>query len=215
MARWAEVTVADDGPGIPAEDQARVFERFWRADPARGRTAAGGAGLGLSIVDSLVRAHGGTIAVEQRAGPGDGLHGAAAAGISGPRRGLISRTRRRHPRRAAAACPRPAFRSIRLVGGGSASPATNPHPSRHPAGARPCAQGEGLFRPGSPAPGGGPRSYPPVGSSQVKGGSTGTFPGLPRSSSRFRRHVSACAHPGREWSRPGSRQRAAHATTRG
>ena len=62
--RWAEVTVADEGPGIPAEEQTRVFERFWRGDPARGRTAAGGAGLGLSIVEALVRAHGGAVTVE-------------------------------------------------------------------------------------------------------------------------------------------------------
>jgi two-component system OmpR family sensor kinase len=67
---WAEVTVADDGPGIPPEDQPRVFERFWRGDPARGRTSAGGAGLGLSIVDALVRAHGGTIAVQSAPGQG-------------------------------------------------------------------------------------------------------------------------------------------------
>jgi two-component system OmpR family sensor kinase len=68
--RWAEVTVADEGPGIPAQDQPRVFERFWRGDPARGRTSAGGAGLGLSIVDALVRAHGGTIAVNSAPGQG-------------------------------------------------------------------------------------------------------------------------------------------------
>jgi two-component system OmpR family sensor kinase len=68
--QWAEVTVADDGPGIPSENQPRIFERFWRGDPARGRTAAGGAGLGLSIVDALVRAHGGTIAVESAPGRG-------------------------------------------------------------------------------------------------------------------------------------------------
>jgi two-component system OmpR family sensor kinase len=67
---WAEVTVADDGPGIPTEDQPRIFERFWRGDPARGRTAAGGAGLGLSIVDSLVRAHGGSVAVQSAPGRG-------------------------------------------------------------------------------------------------------------------------------------------------
>ena len=67
---WAEVTVADGGPGIPAENQTRVFERFWRGDPARGRTAAGGAGLGLSIVDALVRAHGGSIAVKSAPGQG-------------------------------------------------------------------------------------------------------------------------------------------------
>jgi two-component system, OmpR family, sensor kinase len=67
---WAEVTVADEGPGIPSEAQPRIFERFWRGDPSRGRTAAGGAGLGLSIVDALVRAHGGTIAVESAPGRG-------------------------------------------------------------------------------------------------------------------------------------------------
>jgi two-component system OmpR family sensor kinase len=68
--RWAEVTVADEGPGIPTQDQTRIFERFWRGDPARGRTSAGGAGLGLSIVDALVRAHGGTIAVDSAPGQG-------------------------------------------------------------------------------------------------------------------------------------------------
>jgi two-component system OmpR family sensor kinase len=68
--RWAEVTVADNGPGIPTQDQPRVFERFWRGDPARGRTSAGGAGLGLSIVDALVRAHGGTVAVNSAPGQG-------------------------------------------------------------------------------------------------------------------------------------------------
>ena len=68
--RWAEVTVADEGPGIPAQDQPRVFERFWRGDPARGRTAAGGAGLGLSIVDALVRAHGGAVIVNSAPGQG-------------------------------------------------------------------------------------------------------------------------------------------------
>jgi two-component system OmpR family sensor kinase len=67
---WAEVTVADSGPGIPVEDQARIFERFWRGDPSRGRSAGGGSGLGLSIVDSLVHAHGGEIAVESSPGQG-------------------------------------------------------------------------------------------------------------------------------------------------
>ena len=56
--RWAEVIVADEEPGIPAKEQARVFERFWRGDPARGRTSTGGAGLSFSIVQTLIRAHG-------------------------------------------------------------------------------------------------------------------------------------------------------------
>lgn len=67
---WAEITVADEGPGIPPDEQPRVFERFWRGDPSRGRTASGGAGLGLSIVESLVRAHGGSVAVASAPGRG-------------------------------------------------------------------------------------------------------------------------------------------------
>jgi two-component system OmpR family sensor kinase len=68
--RWAEVTVSDEGPGIPVQDQTRVFERFWRGDPARGRTSATGAGLGLSIVEALVRAHGGAVGVDSVPGRG-------------------------------------------------------------------------------------------------------------------------------------------------
>ena len=68
--RGLRLEFRDEGPGIPAPDQVRIFERFWRGDPSRGRTAAGGAGLGLSIVDALVRAHGGTVAVESTSGQG-------------------------------------------------------------------------------------------------------------------------------------------------
>lgn len=50
--------VTDDGPGFPPGTTARVFERFFRADPARAR-AGGGSGLGLAIVRELARAHGG------------------------------------------------------------------------------------------------------------------------------------------------------------
>ncbi|WP_151524238.1 sensor histidine kinase [Serinicoccus kebangsaanensis] len=62
-----ELVVADDGPGIPEQLQATVFERFARGDDSRSR-AAGSTGLGLSIVDAVARAHGGRIAVESRPG---------------------------------------------------------------------------------------------------------------------------------------------------
>jgi two-component system OmpR family sensor kinase len=63
----AELVVADEGPGIPAQAAERVFERFYRGDPSRSRTS-GGAGLGLAIVRAIAQAHGGS--VELVSGPG-------------------------------------------------------------------------------------------------------------------------------------------------
>jgi signal transduction histidine kinase len=60
--RWAELVVADDGPGIAPADRDRVFDRFVRLDEHRSRHG-GGAGLGLAIVKELVIAHGGAITI--------------------------------------------------------------------------------------------------------------------------------------------------------
>jgi len=67
--RFAYFEVADNGPGMRPEDAARVFERFYRTDPSRHRTA-GGSGLGLSIVAALVQAHGGDVSVVTAPGEG-------------------------------------------------------------------------------------------------------------------------------------------------
>ncbi|MFI7373284.1 ATP-binding protein [Actinoplanes sp. NPDC049668] len=62
------ISVSDDGPGIPAADRERVFDRFTRLDDARARDA-GGSGLGLAIVRELVRRHGGTVALRGTSPP--------------------------------------------------------------------------------------------------------------------------------------------------
>ena len=66
-ADQARLEVQDTGPGIAAEDQGRVFDRFYRADSARTR---GGAGLGLALVRSIVLLHNGQITLESEAGRG-------------------------------------------------------------------------------------------------------------------------------------------------
>ncbi|MGD9990792.1 sensor histidine kinase [Pseudonocardia sp.] len=67
--RWVRLIVDDDGPGIPEDDRARIFDRFTRLAPEHA-VDGGGAGLGLALVDGLVRGRGGTVVAG--AAPGGG-----------------------------------------------------------------------------------------------------------------------------------------------
>ncbi len=67
-----EISVADSGPGIPAEDLSRIFERFYQVDKSRAK-GKGGVGLGLAIAREIVQAHGGKIEAESVGGLGTRL----------------------------------------------------------------------------------------------------------------------------------------------
>lgn len=74
ISAWQEdgqvvIEISDNGPGIPLEDQAHIFERFYRVRKDRARDA-GGTGLGLSIVKHIILAHGGSISVKSTPGQG-------------------------------------------------------------------------------------------------------------------------------------------------
>jgi len=75
------LSVSDNGPGLSAEAQAHVFDRFWRGDRARNRSA-GGSGLGLAICRAIVQAHGGRIWVESEIGSGTTFHAALPNGAT-------------------------------------------------------------------------------------------------------------------------------------
>jgi two-component system OmpR family sensor kinase len=64
------IAVSDSGPGLSEEDQRRIFERFYRADSSRVRNDGEGSGLGLSIVDAVMKAHGGSVSVDSEVGKG-------------------------------------------------------------------------------------------------------------------------------------------------
>lgn len=64
------VAVSDNGPGLSPEAQNKIFQRFYRADPSRARVDGEGSGLGLSIVDAVMRAHGGSVSVQSEPGNG-------------------------------------------------------------------------------------------------------------------------------------------------
>jgi signal transduction histidine kinase len=66
--RWVEASVSDTGPGIPADDLSRIFQRFYQVDKSRARRS--GAGLGLTITKEIVEAHGGTVRAESVVGLG-------------------------------------------------------------------------------------------------------------------------------------------------
>jgi two-component system phosphate regulon sensor histidine kinase PhoR len=68
-----QISMRDDGIGIPKEDLPRIFERFYRVDKGRSQEL-GGTGLGLSIVKHLVQAHGGRVWVESQFGKGSTFH---------------------------------------------------------------------------------------------------------------------------------------------
>jgi len=66
-----EITVADDGPGIDADDLPKLFDRFFRADRARGSKDGSGTGLGLPITKTVIESHGGTVEIHSE--PGEGV----------------------------------------------------------------------------------------------------------------------------------------------
>jgi two-component system sensor histidine kinase SenX3 len=89
----AEVSVTDQGIGIPASDLQRIFERFYRVDPARSRQT-GGTGLGLSIVKHIAAAHGGDVSVWSVEGAGSTFTLRLPAHTMGPRERDIEQTPR-------------------------------------------------------------------------------------------------------------------------
>ena len=92
-ADHATLVVSDSGIGIAPGDLPHIFDRFWRADPARSRTGdRPGMGLGLAITKWIAEAHGGSITVQSRPGRGSVFTVAARTGGGAGGRALVSRS---------------------------------------------------------------------------------------------------------------------------
>src|SRR3954454_12845638 len=121
--REVVISVADTGPGIPADELARVFERMSRGGDAR-HAAPAGAGLGLPIAASLTDAMGGRIGVDSRVGEGTTFTVRLPA--SAPARARrFARLRARAAPGGSAALPPPARGAARLVSGVCATPSSS------------------------------------------------------------------------------------------
>jgi two-component system sensor histidine kinase BaeS len=70
--RHLELVFSDNGPGVPEEAMAHLFDRLFRVDPSRSRTT-GGSGIGLSVCQTIVEGHGGTISAANATAPEQGL----------------------------------------------------------------------------------------------------------------------------------------------
>jgi two-component system, OmpR family, sensor kinase len=67
---WVHITISDNGPGIPPEELPHIFDRFYRVEKSRSRSALGGSGLGLSIAQWIAQSHDGRIEVASEPGKG-------------------------------------------------------------------------------------------------------------------------------------------------
>lgn len=130
-----DITVTDEGIGIPAAELDRIFERFYRVDPARHRST-GGTGLGLSIVKHVAASHGGEVKVWSQEGEGSSFT------LRLPRRTSVT------PRAPVLPLPLPAAVRPQPALQPAPQPTQQPtqHPAQHPTPIRPAAAGT----PGSP-----------------------------------------------------------------
>jgi PAS domain S-box-containing protein len=125
--RCAEVTVRDTGSGIPPEELSHLFERFHRVEGARGRSIEG-SGIGLALVQELIKLHGGTIRVTSEVGQGSAFTVAIPFGV-----GHLPADRIGRGRAMATANVRPQAYVEEALGwfcdGGTAAPAPPPPPA--------------------------------------------------------------------------------------